>query len=184
MGEPDPILPARGAHDERLHELEHSVRALWREIHSIKENQMSEQEQVSALEAAVAKVAEDLATTKSTLQTELDALQAQINSGEQPNLTKLTEAVNTLDPAVQALAGLKPEASAQPTSETVTVPIGASGEGSVAVQFAASRLSITTPPSSGTATLTAVEGAEATTLLVTGGTPETSETVVLSIAAE
>lgn len=70
---------------------------------------MSENEQVAALETAVGKVAEDLATAKTTLQTELDELQAKINEGQPVDLTKLTEAVEGLDPAVTALSALKPE---------------------------------------------------------------------------
>ena len=80
---------------------------------------MSEQEQVGALETAVATVATDLATAKTTLQTELDALQAQIDAGAAPNLAPLTAAVAALDPSVQALAALKPEA---PTPTPPAVP--------------------------------------------------------------
>ena len=43
---------------------------------------MGEQEQVNALETAVGQVATDLATAQSTLQTELNELQAQVNAGQ------------------------------------------------------------------------------------------------------
>jgi hypothetical protein len=68
---------------------------------------MSEQEQVGALETAVTKVAEDLTTATSVLQAELNDLAAN-NPGV--DLTKVTAAVEALDPSVQALAALKPEA--------------------------------------------------------------------------
>jgi len=147
---------------------------------------MSEQEQVGALETAVAKVGEDLATTRSTLQDELNTLQAQINAGEQPNLANLTAAVATLDPAVEALAALKPEAApAEPTSETVSVPIAANGEGSIQIPHPVAQVTITTQPESGTASLTEVAEASppATTLTIVSATPETTESVVISIAA-
>lgn len=86
--------------------------ALERRVTAIEEEQVNENEQVAALETTVGKVAEDLATAKGTLQTELDELQAKINEGQPVDLTKLTEAVDGLDPAVQALAQLKPEAAA------------------------------------------------------------------------
>jgi predicted nucleic acid-binding Zn-ribbon protein len=83
--------------------------ALERRVSDIEGEQMAEQENVAALETAVAQVATDLATAKGTLQTELNELQAKINEGQPVDLTKLTEAVNGLDPAVQALTALKPE---------------------------------------------------------------------------
>jgi hypothetical protein len=86
--------------------------ALERRVTEIEGEQMSENEQVAALETVVGKVAEDLATAKSTLQTELDELQTKINEGQPVDLTKLTEAVSQLDPAVQTLAALKPEPAA------------------------------------------------------------------------
>lgn len=66
---------------------------------------MSEQEQVNTLETAVAQVATDLGTAQTTLQTELNELKA---ANPAVNLTKLTAAVDALDPSVQALAALKP----------------------------------------------------------------------------
>jgi wobble nucleotide-excising tRNase len=83
--------------------------ALERRVTAIEREQMNENEQVTALETAVGKVAEDLATAKTTLQTELDELQTKINEGQPVDLTKLTAAVDALDPAVQALGALKPE---------------------------------------------------------------------------
>jgi uncharacterized coiled-coil protein SlyX len=155
------------------------------------------EERISMTEATVAELTEAVTTLTSAFnafatdvnQTIADIEAKEANGGTitaaelgpiKDSLTSLSTSVDAADATVK---GDDPGPVA-PTSETVTVPIAANGEGSVVVQFAASRLSITTPPSTGTATLTAVEGAEATTLLVTGGTPETSETVVLSIAAE
>jgi hypothetical protein len=83
------------------------VRDLERRVNRVEENLMSEQEQVGTLETAVAQVAADLATATSTLQTELNEFAA-ANPGV--DLTKVTAAVEALDPAVQALAALKPEA--------------------------------------------------------------------------
>jgi hypothetical protein len=83
--------------------------AIERRLTAIEGDQVSENEQVAALETTVGKVAEDLAATKTTLQTELNELQTKINEGQPVDLTKLTEAVNGLDPAVQALGALKPE---------------------------------------------------------------------------
>jgi hypothetical protein len=75
---------------------------------------MSEQEQVDALEAAVAKVADDLATATTTLQDELNTL-AEQNPGV--DLTALTAAIGNLDPAVEALAALKPASEPTPAPD-------------------------------------------------------------------
>lgn len=79
-----------------------------RRLERLERKQLSETEAVNALEAAVAKVAEDLGTATSTIQTELNTLQEQITAGTPPDLTNLTTAVAALDPAVEVLAALKP----------------------------------------------------------------------------
>lgn len=145
---------------------------------------MSEQEQVGALETAVTQVATDLAAARTTLQAELDALAA-ANPGV--DLSRLTTAVEALDPAVQALVALKPEAPAGPTTESVTVSIDSTGQGSVVLAQGASLVTITAQPESGTATLeaVAVEGQpNATKLTVVNATPSSTQTVTVSIAAE
>lgn len=166
-------------HERRLRELE-------RRADQIERDQMSEQEQADALETAVTRVATDLATAQHTLQVELDALAA-ANTGV--DLSKLTTAVAALDPAVQALAALKPEASApaEPTTESVSVSIDSIGTGSAQLDVTASRVSITAQPGSGTASLEAVEvegQPNATKVLVVNATPESVQTVTVSIAAE
>lgn len=84
--------------------------AVWRAIKRLEGSLMSEQEQVNTLETTVAKVATDLTSAKTALQAELDELQTKINEGQPVSLTKLTEAVSALDPAVEALSALKPAA--------------------------------------------------------------------------
>ena len=66
---------------------------------------MSMQADVDALTTAVDKVAVDLATAKTALQAEIDALAA---ANPAVNLSALQAAVAPLDSAVQALAALKP----------------------------------------------------------------------------
>src|ERR1035438_7724860 len=98
------------------HDHERRRRELERRVDRIERTLRSEQEQVSALEAAVAQVATDLATAQTTLQTELDQL---VIANPGVDLSKLTSAVGALDPAVQALAALKP--TPEPTSDIVTI---------------------------------------------------------------
>lgn len=75
----------------------------------------SEQGQVDALTAQIGTVATDLTATSTKIQTELDALEAQIAAGVQPDLTALTAAVAPLDSAVQALGALAPTPPVPPT---------------------------------------------------------------------
>ena len=69
---------------------------------------MSQQEAIDTLTAAVGQVSTDLATATSTIQTELNTLKSEIAAGNPPNLEALTTAIDALDPAVNALAALKP----------------------------------------------------------------------------
>lgn len=88
--------------------LRHNHDDIWRAIHRLEENQLSEQAEVDALTTQLGTVSADLATAQTTIQTELNELQTKITAGEPPNLEALKTAVAALDPAVQAVAALKP----------------------------------------------------------------------------
>lgn len=87
---------------------------------NLEEDDVNEAEQLAALEAGLTRVATDLATAQSTLQTELNEL-AQANPGI--DLSKVTASVTALDTAVQAVGGLKPA----PAVPAETPPAGGEG---------------------------------------------------------
>jgi uncharacterized coiled-coil protein SlyX len=179
---PEPILIGRPPIDFR--ELEQRVKNLERKQRMTEATVAELTEAVTTLTSAFNTFATDVNQTIADIEAK-EANGGTITAAElgpiKDSLTSLSTSVDAADATVK---GDDPGPVA-PTSETVTVPIGANGEGSVAVQFAASRLSITTGPTTGTATLEAstIEP-DTTELLIVGATPETSATVVLAIAAE
>lgn len=75
----------------------------------------SGQAAIDALTAQSGQVASDLAAARVTLQAELDALAA---ANPALNLAGLQAAVSALDPSVQALGALKPDAPGAPPAPT------------------------------------------------------------------
>ena len=116
--------------------------------------------------------------TEATVTELQEAITTAFNTFAADVLAALTKSVSAADTAVKGQDPGK--------TETVIVSIGPGGEGFVQIPEPMSRVTITTSPSSGTATLEAVEveGPPATKLLIVGATPETTETVIVSIAAE
>lgn len=97
---------------------------------------MSTQDQVDADTQAVQQVATDLETARTSIQTELDNLQSQIDQGGKPtDLSALTAAIGQLDPAVQAVGALTPSKPAEtpavetPSTETGQTPEAPATEG-------------------------------------------------------
>lgn len=91
-------------------------KALWIAIKRLEENQMATQEEVNTITTEVQKVAADLQTASTTLQTEIDNLAA---ANPAVDLSGLRTAVQPLDAAVQALGNLQPlKAEPAPTPET------------------------------------------------------------------
>ena len=82
--------------------------ALERRVNQLERNQVTEKEQLEALEAGLATVATDLAAASSTLQAELNTLQEAVQKGEPVNLSKAIEAAKALDVSAQAVGALKP----------------------------------------------------------------------------
>jgi flagellin-like hook-associated protein FlgL len=85
----------------------HSLAALERRDHSIERQltHMATQEEVTAITTEVEKVATDLGTVQSTLQTEINNLAA---ANPSVDLSGLQTAVAPLDAAVEALGNLQP----------------------------------------------------------------------------
>lgn len=74
---------------------------------------MASQADVDAITAELGQVSTDLVTAQTTLQAEIDALAA---ANPTVDVTALKAAADELDPAVQKLSGLVPDA---PTSQGV-----------------------------------------------------------------
>jgi uncharacterized coiled-coil protein SlyX len=167
-----------------------------RRLARLEERQTMIEATVAELQAAVAGLTSAFTTFAADVNTtiaDIEAKEAQggtITAAElgpiKESLTALTGSVQAADTAVKGHdPGPAPApAPAEPTSETVTVSIDANGEGSTQIFYPPSRVTIDTGPATGTATLEPVEGAQDATLLkIVGGTPESTETVVVSIAA-
>lgn len=90
--------------DERLERVEDRVDDLEGEL-------MGTQAEVDADTQALVQAHADLEAAKGSLQTELNNLQAQVNAGNVPDLTAMTAAVQGIEPPVQAIGALKPEAA-------------------------------------------------------------------------
>ena len=88
-----------------------TTQAAWRAIQRLERQQVTTQADVDALTTQAGEIASDLATAKTDLQTEIDALSA-ANPGL--DLTALQAAVSPLDQAAKDLAGLKPEPTPGP----------------------------------------------------------------------
>jgi uncharacterized coiled-coil protein SlyX len=88
-------------------------RGVWQAIHELQEAVMATQADVDALTTQVSTVASDLAKAQADIQAELDALST---ANPTVDLTALTAAVAGLDPAVQTLGALKPDAPAAPAT--------------------------------------------------------------------
>jgi hypothetical protein len=80
-------------------------RKLWDAIKELRNNQMSLQDEINGLTAELNKVATDIASVETTLQTEINNLATQ-NPGV--DLSSLRTAIQPLDAAVQALGKLEP----------------------------------------------------------------------------
>lgn len=126
--------------------------------------------------------------TTATNQTIADILAREANGATitGSELAPITDGLNTLTAAVEsATASVKGEDPGPLlTTEGVSVSIDASGEGSAQIEHAFSLVSITQQPESGTATLSEVAESSppATKVSVANATPETTQTVVVSIA--
>ena len=90
-----------------LNRRSHTLAAAWRAIHSIERQltHMATQAEVDTITTEVEKVATDLSTAQTALQTEIDALAA---ANPTLNLSALQTAVAPLDAAVTALGNLQP----------------------------------------------------------------------------
>lgn len=76
---------------------------------------MATPEEVQALEEALDQTATDLSASISEVQDELNAQQAQIDAGNQANLSNALAKVAALDESVKAVAALKPIEVTPPT---------------------------------------------------------------------
>ena len=105
-----------------------NLAAVWRAIHKIERQQVTQQDEVNALAAKAGEIGTDLAAAKTTLQAEIDALGT---ANPALDLTGLTAAVGPLDQAAKDLAGLTPTPTPTPAAEApvpaaeVPVPGGA-----------------------------------------------------------
>jgi prefoldin subunit 5 len=109
--------------DNELDDVWAAIDALREEIEQLQEEHMSTQADVDADTAAIAQAQNDLATSVATIQAELNALAAQNPS---LNISALTGAIATLDPAAKAVGALVPAGATGPTGATgVTGPTGA-----------------------------------------------------------
>jgi len=155
-------------------------------------------EETQAAVAALTSAFNSFATDVNQTIADLEAREAQGGTITAADLGPIKDSLGTLTDAVTAAdttvkgedpgpeTPAEPTEPAEPTAATVSVPIGANGEGAIQLDVAVSRVTITQQPESGTATITAVEGAETPTtrLAVVSATPESTQTVGYTVAPE
>lgn len=101
------------------HEIIRRFERLERRIQRLEEDELANQAEIDALTAALNQVAEDLAATQTTLQTEINNL---ANANPELDLSGLTAAVAPLDDSVKALAAIEPVKPEPPAPTPPTVP--------------------------------------------------------------
>jgi predicted nucleic acid-binding Zn-ribbon protein len=92
---------------------------MFRDVREIKEIVMATQADVDAILTAVQQVEADIQTASDSIQTELNAL---ANQNPSVDLSALQAEVSKLDPAVQALGALTPQAPAPAASPADNPP--------------------------------------------------------------
>lgn len=102
-----------------LHHAERRFLRLEDQISLLEGVQMGTQGEVDAATQAIQKVSDDISNVRGVLQTEIDNIAA---AHPGVDLSKLNAGVALLDPAVEALGALKPEAPPAPPAETTTPP--------------------------------------------------------------
>jgi peptidoglycan hydrolase CwlO-like protein len=94
--------------DPRIEKLVTRVNQHTKQIHKLEQEQQVSQTEIDALTTAVGEVAKDLEADVTTIQSELDKLEGEINAGQPVTLGALQEAVAALDPRAKALGELVP----------------------------------------------------------------------------
>ena len=162
-----------------------SNRQLLELLHNI-DQRISNMEDVlaglAADEAELATIVPKLIERDEAASKKLGEFEAKSAAGEVVPRAEVETLKSGFDQSVASLKTLLPAEPAAPTTEDVTVSVGESGEGSATIQHAPASVSIAQQPSSGTASIEAVEGQpDQASVKVRNSTPSTSQVVTVSI---
>lgn len=152
---------------------------------------------VQADEAELATIVPKLVARDEEVSKKLAEFEAKSAAGEVVPTSEVEALKSGFDQSIASLKALLPAeaepaptgeaagepAAPEPTTEDVSITIAESGEGGATIQHALEAVSIAQQPSSGTASIEAVEGQpDQTYIKVVNATPSTSQVVSVSIA--